>query len=154
LLGETRSSLGMKDATEHFSKPEDEISEIPPVSVIDDDDSVRRAMERLIRSFGFPVVVFPSAREFLLSSHVRDTVCLILDVQMPHMNGLQLQSHLAQAGCRIPIIFITAHRDERARARALQAGAVDLLEKPFRDDALLDGIRRALRLGNTDGLPR
>ena len=145
---------GMRDVPEHSSKPDNEIPEIPPVAVIDDDESIRRAMERLIRSFGFPVVTFPSAQEFLLSSHALHTACLILDVQMPGMSGLQLQSHLAQAGCRIPIIFITAYPDESTRARALQTGAVDFLEKPFRDDVLLDGIRRAVRLGSTDGLPR
>lgn len=126
-------------------KPDSEKSEVLLVSVIDDDESIRRAFERLIRSFGFPVVVFPSAHEFLLSDRVQDTACLILDMQMPHMNGLQLQSHLAKAGCRIPIIFITAYPDERVRERALQAGAVDFLQKPFSDDVLLNGIRRALK---------
>jgi FixJ family two-component response regulator len=126
-------------------KSDSEMSEIRLISVIDDDESLRRALNRLIRSFGFPVVVFASAHEFLLSDRVQDTACLILDMQMPRMNGLQLQSHLAQAGCRIPIIFITAYPDERARARALQAGAVDVLQKPFSDDVLLNGIRRALK---------
>jgi FixJ family two-component response regulator len=133
-------------------KPDSEMSEIRLVSVIDDDESLRRALERLIRSIGFPVVVFPSAHEFLLSDRVQDTACLILDMQMPLMNGLQLQSHLAQAGCRIPIIFITAYPDERVRARALQAGAVDFLQKPFSDDVLLNGIRRALKMRTMEGL--
>src|ERR1700722_5117194 len=126
--------------------PDGEMPEICLVSVIDDDESLRRALERLIRSFGFPVVVFPSAHEFLLSDRVQDTACLILDMQMPRMNGLQLQSHLTQAGCRIPIIFITAYPDERGRARALQAGAADFLQKPFSDDVLLNGIRGALKM--------
>ena len=146
--------LAQEEVDSRDAKPEAEISQISLVSVVDDDQSVRRATERLIRSFGFSVAVFSSAREFLLSSHVRDTACLILDQQMPHMNGLQLQSHLAQAGCRIPIIFITAYRDEWVRTRALRAGAVDFLEKPFSDDALLNGIRRALRPGGKEGLPR
>lgn len=134
------------------TKPDSEMSEILLVSVVDDDESVRRALERLIRSFGFPVVVFPSAHEFLLSDRVQDAACLILDMQMPRMNGLQLQSHLAQVGCRIPIIFITAYQDERVRARALQAGAVDFLQKPFSDDVLLNGIRRALKMRAMEGL--
>lgn len=130
------------------------MSETFLISVVDDDESVCRSLERLIRSFGFPVSVFPSAQEFLSSGHVRDTACLILDMQMPHMNGLQLQSHLAQAGSQIPIIFITAYPDERQRTRALQAGAVDLLEKPFIDNVLLDRILRALRIGVVEKLPR
>lgn len=133
-------------------KPHSEMSEIRLVSVIDDDESPRRALERLIRSFGFPVAVFPSAHEFLLSDRVQDTACLILDMQMPRMNGLQLQSHLAQAGCRIPIIFITAYPDERVREIALQAGAVDFLQKPFSDDVLLNGIRRALKMRTIEGM--
>jgi len=155
LLKEILSTLRVKDENEVPTvKPDSRRPEDLLVSVIDDDGSIRRAMERLIRSFGFPVVTFPSAHEFLLSGHERDTACLILDMQMPKMNGLQLQSHLAHAGCRIPIIFITAFPEERVRVRAFQAGAVDFLEKPFRDDALLDAIRRALRISNKDGLPR
>ena len=132
--------------------PDGEMPEICLVSVIDDDESLRRALERLIRSFGFPVAVFPSAHEFLLSDRVQDTACLILDMQMPRMNGLQLQSHLTQAGYRIPIIFITAYPDERVRARALQAGAADFLQKPFSDDVLLNGIRGALKMRTMEGL--
>jgi FixJ family two-component response regulator len=128
--------------------------EIPLVSVVDDDESVRRAMERLIRSFGFTVVVFASAEELLVSGHLRDTSCLILDVHMPGMNGLQLQAYLLQAGCLMPIIFITAYADEKVRAQALRAGAACFLEKPFSDAALLNGIRQALRLDAADGLPR
>ncbi len=134
------------------TSPASGASEAFVISVIDDDESIRRAIERLIRSFGFPAVAFPSAHEFLLSTHVRHTACLILDMQLPRMNGLQLQNHLAQVGSRIPIIFITAYPDERLRARALRAGAVGFLEKPFRDDALLDGIRRALRIGTVEKL--
>jgi FixJ family two-component response regulator len=110
-------------------------------------------MGRLIQSFGFAVVVFASAEEFLVSGHLRDTSCLILDVNMPRMNGLQLQAYLVQAGCLMPIIFITAYPDEKVQAQALQAGAECFLEKPFSDTALLNGIRRALRLDAADGLP-
>jgi FixJ family two-component response regulator len=136
------------------SKPEDKVSETVLVSVVDDDESVRRAVGRLIRSFGFTVVVFASAEEFLVSGHLRDTSCLILDVQMPGMNGLQLQAYLVKAGCAMPIIFITAYSDEKLKVQALQSGAADFLEKPFSDDALFHGIRRALGLDAEDGLPR
>lgn len=128
--------------------------EIIFVAVVDDDESVRRAVGRLIRGFGFTVVVFASAEEFLVSGNLRDTSCLILDVHMPRMNGLQLQAYLVQAGCLMPIIFITAYPDEKVRAQALQAGAACFLEKPFSDTALLNGIRRALRLDTADGLSR
>ena len=124
------------------------------VSVVDDDELVRRATGRLIRSFGFTVVVFSSAEEFLLSGRLRDTSCLVLDLHMPRMNGLQLQAYLVQAGCLMPIIFITAYSDEKVRAQALQAGAVCFIEKPFSDAALLNGIRRALSLDAPDGLSR
>jgi FixJ family two-component response regulator len=136
------------------SKPEEKMSEILFVSVVDDDESVRLAMGRLIQSFGFTVVVFASAAEFLASGHLRDTACLILDMHMPRMNGLQLQAYLAQAGCLMPIIFITAYPDEKVRSQALQAGATCFLEKPFSDATLLNGIRQALRLDAADGLPR
>jgi FixJ family two-component response regulator len=130
------------------------MSEILFVSVVDDDESVRRSMGRLIRSFGFTVVVFPSAEQFLVSGHLRDTSCLILDVHLPRMNGLQLQAYLVQEGYLMPIIFVTAYPDERVRAQALQAGAECFLEKPFSEAALLNGIRRALRLDAADRLPR
>jgi len=107
-------------------------------------------MGRLIRSFGFTVMVFASAEEFLRFGSLQDTSCLVLDVHMPGMSGLQLQSHLAAAGYRIPIIFITAYPDEQTRARALEAGAVDFLPKPFGDDALLNGIRSALKFSDAD----
>jgi FixJ family two-component response regulator len=128
--------------------------EILLVSIVDDDESVRGAVGRLIRGFGFTVVVFASAQEFLVSGRLRDTSCLILDVHMPRMNGLQLQAYLVQAGCQMPIIFITAYPAEEVRAQALQAGAVCFLEKPFSDAAVLNGIRRALRLDAADGLSR
>jgi len=115
------------------------------ISVIDDDESVRRTTTRLIESFGFPAAAFESAENFLSSGHLNDTSCLIVDVQMPGMNGLQLQSRLAAAGCRIPIIFITAYDDRESRRRAMQAGAVAFLAKPFTDEQLLQWIRSALR---------
>ena len=115
------------------------------ISVIDDDESIRRTTRFLVESFGFRVAAFESAEDFLRSGVLSETSCLIVDVQMPGMNGLQLQNELATAGCRIPIIFITAHEDEESRARAMQAGAVAFLGKPFNDGKLLQVIHSALQ---------
>ena len=115
------------------------------VSVVDDDESVRRTTTLLIESFGFRAAAFESAEGFLRSGQLYDTACLIVDVQMPGMNGLQLQSHLAGAGCGIPIIFITAYDDRESRGRAMQAGAVAFLGKPFSDEQLFKTIRSTLR---------
>ena len=114
------------------------------VSVVDDNESVRRTTTLLIESFGFRAVAFESADAFLRSGQLHDTACLIVDVQMPDMNGLQLQSHLAAEGCGIPIIFITAYDDKESRRRAMQAGAVAFLGKPFGDEQLLETIRSAI----------
>ena len=127
--------------------------EIRVLSLVDDDPSVRKATGRLIKSFGFTVEIFASGEELLCFGSLRITSCLVLDVQMPGMNGLQLQSHLAVAGYRIPIIFITAHPDEEIRAQALEAGAVAFLTKPFGEEALLKGIRSALKLAEGDTTP-
>jgi len=115
------------------------------VSVVDDDESIRRTTTRLIESFGFRAAAFESAYGFLRSSQLHDTACLIVDVQMPGMNGLQLQSHLAAQGCGIPIIFITAYDEKESRRRAMQAGAVAFLGKPFSDEQLLQTIRSTLQ---------
>jgi FixJ family two-component response regulator len=115
------------------------------ISVVDDDESVRRTTTLLIESFGFRAAAFESAETFLNSGHLHDTSCLIVDVQMPGMDGLQLQSHLAAAGCGIPIIFITAYESKGSRQRAMQAGAAAFLGKPFSDEQLLQIIRSALR---------
>ena len=115
------------------------------ISVIDDDESVRRTTALLIESFGLRAAAFESAEGFLKSGQLHDTACLIVDVQMPGMNGLQLQSHLAAEGCGIPIIFITAYDDRESRGRAMRAGAVAFLSKPFGDEQLLQTIRSALR---------
>lgn len=116
------------------------------ISVVDDDESVRRTTTLLIESFGFRAAAFESAETFLRSGRLHDTSCLIVDVQMPGMNGLQLQDHLAAAGCGIPIIFITAYESKDFRQRAMQAGAAAFLGKPFSDEQLLQFIRSALRL--------
>ena len=114
------------------------------ISVIDDDESVLRTTTRLIESFGFRAAAFDSAENFLSAGQLNDTSCLIVDVQMPSMSGLQLQRQLAAADCRIPIIFITAYDDKETRRRAMQAGAIAFLGKPFSDEQLLQSIRLAL----------
>jgi FixJ family two-component response regulator len=115
------------------------------ISVIDDDESVRRTTTRLIESFGFRAAAFESAESFLSSGQLDCSLCLIVDVRMPGMNGVELQSQLAATDCRIPIIFITAYDDKESRRRAMQAGAVAFLAKPFTGEHLLQWIRSALR---------
>ncbi len=115
------------------------------IAIVDDLESIRLALRSLLRSVGFTAEAFPSAEDFLHSDHLGHTACLILDLQIPGMSGLELQQHLAAARCRIPIIFITADCDETAEARALEAGAIDFLQKPFREDALLHAVRVALQ---------
>ena len=115
------------------------------ISLVDDDESVRRTTTLLIESFGFQTAVFESAETFLRSGQVHDTSCLIVDVQMPGMNGLDLQRHLATAGYEIPIIFITAYDNKESHEQAMQAGALAFLSKPFNDTLLLETIRATLR---------
>jgi FixJ family two-component response regulator len=115
------------------------------IAVVDDDESVRRSTRLLLESFGYRAAVFESAEGFLGFGQLGDTSCLILDVNMPGMDGLQLQSELAAKGCGIPIIFITAYDDQESRRRALRAGAAAFLGKPFTDRQLLQAIRSALR---------
>ena len=119
------------------------------ISVVDDDESVRRSTRLLVESFGFRAAAFESAEGFLKSGEVHDNSCLILDIQMLGMDGLQLQSHLAAESCGIPIIFITAYDDKESHKRAMQAGAVAFLGKPFSDEQLFQTIRSALR--HSDG---
>src|ERR1700730_6631463 len=116
----------------------------PLISVVDDNDSVRESLTGLIRSAGFAAEDFPSAGQFLNSEHLYDTRCLILDVRMPGMGGLELQRRLMKSDRNIPIIFITAHGNEAARSQALKDGAVDYLFKPFSEQALLNAINAAL----------
>lgn len=120
------------------------MTEIPVISIVDDDESVREAIESLMKSVGYIAKAFPSAGDFLRSEHLDDTGCLILDVQMPGMTGLELQGHLVASKSRIPIIFISAHSDAEVRVRALEAGAVGFLQKPFSEDALLNAINSSL----------
>src|SRR5262245_36542362 len=120
------------------------MTNLPLISVVDDDDSVRESLEGFIRSLGFSADVFASAEEFLNSDHFRKTDCLILDVRMPGMNGLELQRQLLDSQSGIPVVFITSHEDEVARMQALKDGAVDYLLKPFSEEALLNAIHTAL----------
>ena len=115
------------------------------ISIVDDDESVRRTTKRLVESFGYRAAVFESADSFLKSDQLYDTSCLVVDIQMPGMSGLQLQSHLATEGWSIPIIFISAYGSKQSRRKAMQAGAVAFLEKPFSDEHLLKSIRSALK---------
>ena len=115
------------------------------VSVIDDDESVRESLPDLLAEFGFEARAFSSAQEFLASDSVNRSRCLILDIAMPGMNGLDLQRELRLRGQKIPIIFITAQGDAALRARAFQGGAAGFLLKPFSDTALLESVEDALR---------
>jgi FixJ family two-component response regulator len=120
------------------------VSEKPLVCVVDDDALIRDSTVRLIRSFGFRVETFASAEEFENSGYLEETACLILDVRMPGMDGLELQYHLSEAGERIPIVFITAHADHEQERRAMLAGAVGFLYKPFSQESLLQAVRSAI----------
>lgn len=114
------------------------------VAIVDDDDSIRTAVQDLLEAVTLPVQGFASAEEFLRSGKQRAAACLIVDIRMPGMSGLELQEKLNAEGCRIPIIFITAHGDEKIRAQALRAGAVEFLTKPFDDEILIESVRAAL----------
>ena len=114
------------------------------VFVIDDDESMRQALQSLIRSVGLGVATFSSAHEFLQGTRPDVPACLILDVRMPGLSGLDLQRDLTEANIHIPIIFITGHGDIPMSVRAMKAGAVEFLTKPFRDQDLLDAIQQAL----------
>jgi FixJ family two-component response regulator len=116
----------------------------PTVFVVDDDDAVRSALRLLIRSVSLPVKAFASADEFLAGYDVQQPGCLVLDVRMPGMSGLELQQELNQRGATIPVVFITGHGDVPMAVEAMQHGAADFLQKPFSDQDLLDRIKRAL----------
>ena len=114
------------------------------VVIVDDDELVRESLIGLMKFAGFPALTFASAEEFLNSGEQENTACLIADIRMPGMSGLELQSRLSKDNLRIPIIFITAQGDEKMRMQALRAGAVEFLAKPFDDDVLLDSVQAAL----------
>jgi FixJ family two-component response regulator len=118
---------------------------IPLISIVDDDDAVRRSLENLIRSAGFRAQGFSSAEAFLRSNQLGETACLIIDVCMPGMSGLELERQISATNHHRPIIFITAHKDDDRRTKALEAGAVAYLYKPFYQEELLNAIELALR---------
>jgi len=113
------------------------------VYVVDDDDSIRRALQRLLRSVGYQALTFESAEEFLDSASCSAEGCLVLDIRLPGMTGLELQEKLASSGVKHSIIFMTAHENPQWRERAKKAGAIAYLRKPFGDQSLLDAIRFA-----------
>ena len=114
------------------------------VAIVDDDDLMRNALQGMLKSVGLRSQAFASAEEFLKSGQQRNIACLITDIRMPGMSGLELQAKLNADHCRIPTIFITAHGDTKMRMQALRAGAVEFLAKPFDDEALLGSVRAAL----------
>ena len=116
------------------------------IAIVDDDESVRIALEDLMQVEGLPAKTFASAEEFLSSGQQYQTACLIADVRMPGLSGLELQAKLEAERCQIPTIFITAHGDAKMRLQALRLGAVEFLSKPFSDDALLENVRAALEM--------
>jgi len=115
------------------------------VIVVDDDSSVRIALQGVLKSSGFNVESFSSAEELLASGALISSACLITDYQMPGMTGLELQERLVKEGHRIPIIFVTAYGDESLRSRAMKAGAVDFLDKPFDDTRLIQTVQTAIK---------
>jgi FixJ family two-component response regulator len=120
------------------------VSRPPMISIVDDDESVREALWGLVRSVGYTVSTFASAEEFVNSDQLSKADCLILDVAMPGMGGIELQRRLVADHSPVPVIFITAHEDEEIRAQALRNGAEAFLIKPFSEDALLGAIQGAL----------
>lgn len=118
----------------------------PLISVVDDDESVRESLPDLLKELGFAVQAFSSAEEFLASDCLGETNCLVLDIAMPGMSGLDLQQELRLRRQEIPIVFITAHADETVRPRLLERGAVECLFKPFSETALLEALNAALQM--------
>jgi FixJ family two-component response regulator len=114
------------------------------VAIVDDDDLMRSALQGMMKAVGWTAQAFASAEEFLKSGQQHQTACLIADIRMPGMSGLELQAKLNAEHCRIPTIFITAHGDAKMRMQALRAGAVEFMAKPFDDDILLESVRAAL----------
>lgn len=126
---------------------------VPVISIVDDDSSMRDATSALVRSLGFTVATFASAEDFLESSRVDDTACLITDVQMPGLSGVELQSRLIAQGRNMPIIGVTAFPEESVRSQMLEAGAVGFLSKPFNDECLINCLATALKSHNTQRSP-
>ena len=145
-------SLGTGDrllpATVLTSTPERRLRKEPVISIVDDDQFVRDSLKRLMKSFGYMVAAYQSAGDFLKSPQLRETSCLIADVHMPGMTGVELYEYLIEAGRAIPTILITAYPDDRVRARALDKGVLAYLVKPFSETDLTRYVRFALETGN------
>jgi FixJ family two-component response regulator len=125
------------------------MSPVPLISIVDDDDAVRHSLDDLIRSLGYRTQDFSSAQSFFNSREVLKTACLILDVRMPGVNGLDVQRNIIASQLHIPIIFITAHADGGAREQAMRAGAIAFLYKPFHEQDLVDAIALAVKHSET-----
>jgi len=123
------------------------------ISIVDDDQSMRDATSALVRSLGFAVATFASAEDFLQSDRVDDTSCLITDVQMPGLSGVELQNRLIADNRHVPIIGVTAHPEEGIRMQMLEAGAVGFLRKPFNDECLINCLATALKSRDTQHYP-
>jgi FixJ family two-component response regulator len=123
----------------------------PVITIVDDDESVRQALMSLMRALGFACEAYPCAEDFLRSGRLHRTACLIADVRMPGMTGIELHRHLVASGHPIPTILVTAHQDEEGRTRALNAGVICYLAKPFNEDDLLGCIHAALKHAKQDG---
>ena len=122
-----------------------DLTKAPMISIIDDDPSVRAATDGLVRSLGYHATTFASAEDYLQSDRINDTSCVITDVQMPGLSGVELQSQLIARGNCTPMIFITAFPEEKVRRRVLEAGAIGFLSKPFDDEHLIEHLQTALR---------
>ena len=121
------------------------LSKSPVISIIDDDALVRGAIKDLVRSLGYAAAAFASAEDYLRSTHVGSSSCIIADIQMPGMTGTELQDQLIADGNPVPIIFMTAFADENVRKRVLEAGASDFLNKPFDDTSLVRSLEKAMK---------
>jgi FixJ family two-component response regulator len=124
------------------------------IAIVDDDEPLREALGSVMKAAGFATHTFATAEEFLESTTQRETACLILDVRLPGMSGIELQQRLADADCTVPIIFVTAHGDASLRDLVMKSGAAGFLNKPVRSDALLREIHAALAKNRTDNNPR
>jgi FixJ family two-component response regulator len=120
------------------------------ISIVDDDESVREATKGFVRSLGYDAEAFASAEDFLQSERLDDTSCVITDLQMPGLSGIELQTHLMSRGNHTPMIFVTASREEMARAQALNGGAIGFLPKPFNEERLIEYIRLALDVDSAE----
>jgi FixJ family two-component response regulator len=127
--------------------PEGRLSNAPLIAIVEDDEFFRGSMRRLMRSLGYPVEAFPSAADFLVSRRLDETACLIADIQMPGMTGVELYARLIEAGHKIPTILVTAYPDEARRAQALRGQIVCYLLKPSDDNDLMDCVRKAVEGG-------